>query len=371
MPGQSSALRLALVVGTVLFGAVLSIILRLAPTDQLLAWFKAQGWYTHIWFVVGGVVLCAIGIAVWQYVLAHPSKAAEMRLEVGVIDPGRYVNPPAGTGSVNETSVLYLLDVPKTAVTIVHCMVRLANSGKVAINDVRLQMEYPEEYLVDEVVVVGENMAVFAGGPIAAKRAGQREVNILEGVARVSYNLSVLRHGETIVIPEPLKIRYCQGTGAGSPALTTRLMRKPRFLDYLRLRVFVFSQEPRREAAFDIYTFSGSNMKDLDVAVDAINEAVWNGEVPRPGLYFRPFGLPRLGTARVEFWAPRLKTHIPQQLYQEIPLQANLAGILRLLLPPVDFRNTDARADLGSLVIQYRKTRHPDITLLTLKSPST
>jgi hypothetical protein len=357
--------------------------LFVAINDQFLAWVKAQPWYTlgRVWLTVGLLVILGITIAIWQYLIAHRPKVAGIKLEVGIVDPALYDNPPAGTSSVAETSVLYLLDVPETSVSIVHCLLRLTNSGEHGINNVRIQIEYPESYLVEEgVVILFEKVAAVLGEPAAAKRGlVKRDLTVLEGIVRASYTLEALRYGETVVVPEPLKVRRAgrpdlQATGTFGPAaLTARLARQRTFIDYLRLRVSVFSQESKLESAFDIFSFFGSDEDDLDAAIAAIKEAVWDGPLPEPGYYWNPFG--RFGrqprNSRLEFCAPQFKAELPGRLFQEIPMQPNVLGISRLLLPPVDFRHTDARAFLGSLVMRHRNRGQAEstTTFLSRKPP--
>lgn len=365
----------------VLLAVLLTVILRLATNDQFQAWAKAQPWYTlqRIWLAAGLLVVFVITIAIWQYAIAHPRKTTEMTMEIGIVDPDSYSNPPFGTSSPKESSVLFLLDVPETAVTIVYCLLRLTNSGDHGINGVRIQIEYPEEYLVDEgVVVLFEKIAAIVREPGAPTRSERikREVSTLAGTVRVSYNLNLLRYGETVVVPEPLKIRRDGEPGRrrrhdfNPSALTARLALKSRFIDYLRLRTFVFSQESKLERAFDVFSFSGSKPADLDAAIAAIKDAVWNGKFPAPGYYWTPFGWrDKAKASRLEFCVPQLRAELPGQLYQEVPLESNCLGISPLLLPPVDFRHTDTQASLGFRVTRRTGSLQPDVTFLTRKAP--
>jgi len=104
-----------------------------------------QSWYSAglVWLIAGLLLMLIAGIAIWQYLLGNRPKITAVTLEAGIVDPESYVNAPTGTAGVDETAVLYLLDVPKTAVTMVQCPLRLTNTGEHGINSVRVQLEYP------------------------------------------------------------------------------------------------------------------------------------------------------------------------------------------------------------------------------------
>src|SRR5207245_6223352 len=129
---------------------------RVATNEQFQHLVTARSWYTpqRVWLAVTVLFTFGVGIAILQYRLAHHSKQTSMRLVVGVCEPDRYVDPPEGTKSARESSLLYLLGAPEGSVIVVHCMLRLTNTGDRAIKGVRVQLESAECYLVDDTVVV-------------------------------------------------------------------------------------------------------------------------------------------------------------------------------------------------------------------------
>ncbi len=104
------------------------------------------------------------------------------------------------------------------------------------------------------------------------------------------------------------------------------------------------------------------------MAINAIKDAVWNGEFPKPGHYFTRRR--RIRTSRLELCAPQLKAEMLGQLYQEIPLDPNLLGITPLLLPDNDFRHTHARSFWGFRLGRPPNTPPNEIMFLKPKPPS-
>src|ERR1039458_9391510 len=94
-------------------------------------------------------------------------------------------------------------------------MVQLINTGDRAIEGLRLQLEYPASYLVEDKVVVPfeEAAVVISERPSASMHVGiERQVAVTGDTARVSYSLDRLRFKEPLVIPEALKIRHATAT---------------------------------------------------------------------------------------------------------------------------------------------------------------
>lgn len=359
---------------------LLAIILTVATNDQFQTWIKTLPGYSlrRVWIAAIILVLVGVAVAIWQYARSNPHAVSAAKLSIGLTDPVLDVDARKAA-STQETAMLFLLDVPKTAVTIVHCMFRLSNTGDHGLKSVRVEINYPEEYLVDEgVVVLFEDAAavIEAGSAEKRSKAVERDVVVLGGMVRVSYDLEVLRFKETALIAEPLKFRSrspMNNHHSGQfqpPALTARLRKRKSFLDYVRLGVFVFTEELKLESAFDVFCFAGLNPVDADTAIDGIKQAIWNDTYPQPGFYFNPFAN-RVRTCRLEVWVPQLNAAMPKMLYQDIPTKPHAGAISRLMLPPVDFRYTDAIHPLGKLVLRHPKRKRKDAVFAPPTGPGT
>lgn len=365
-----------IILGSGVSAFLAAIAAKVAVNDQFSNMLKVQPWYRPWlpWSLFALFAVSTTGFTVWQYLLTHHSKRPSMKLKVGVCDPNRYVDPPEGTKSASETSQLFLLGVPEGAVSVVHCILLLNNTSESAIKGVRVQLEYPEKYLVDDkVVVFFEDSAVVIKKQEPLGQNANREVVVLEGVAQVSYEFDLLRFKESIVIPEPLKVRKIPVTEPLSEfepaAFKTRLSRKAGFLDYLRLRAFVFSEETRLDTAFDVFFFSGSKTDDVGLTTNAIEEAMWSDCAPKAGeVYFRRKS--RVRTSLLEISIPQLKAKFPDRWYEEVWLDPEVLAISTLLLPPGNFRYTNKQQFLGLRLGRVKRQQSTKITYLTPKPPT-
>ena len=365
-----------IVLGTV-GAALVALLVPVATNEQFLIWVRMQRWYSlqRTWIALAIVVFLCIVIAILQLLLASGPRPSPMKLVVGIFDPDRFVDRYQ---KADETSLLYLLDMPSKAVSIVYCMLRLSNVGDRGIKSVRIEVSYPREYLLDEGVSVPfeDAIAVVEVDPKAKEhQRNDRQVQIIGSTAHVNYDVEVLRYKETLVISEPLQIRHFDKFREASEsayrpaALARRLAQKNGFIDYLRMQVLVFTEESRLEDSFDIYSFAGSSEQDVDSAVDAIKEAIWNDTVPTGGVYFIPFSR-RFRRSQLEFCLPRLIPDKRNRIYQARHMDYNGVGIAPLVLPPVNFRHTDDRYYMGNPIIRHPRRKERKTEFFTPKPPS-
>jgi hypothetical protein len=277
---------------------------------------------------------------------------------VGVVDAERFANTPKAFRNRLTSILVYLLDVPKNAYAIPYFAFRLTNDGRRAIKNVRVQLEFPTNYLLsDNTVLKFEDFAAVLRKPKEAPDPVHRIATVLEGVARVSFELPILRPGESFGTVEPLKFTGPELEQAAQSsefswfrpaALHQRLRRIPDFIDMFRLRLFVFCEdrEPIKRSV-DVYAFEHHGAVEPAEVLGPLEDAIWIDAAPKSGdIYFSPWSPLKLTREMLEIVFPRFDADADGRLCRERLLEGDLA-IADLNVPRWDYRYDSRPHSLG------------------------
>ena len=187
----------------------------------------------------------------------------------------------------------------------------LKNSGRDTIRNVRISLEYPRKYVINNARFASiaefkpsvvhelsnaEEAAVISSAVTQdemKKALEDREVNVFEGRAQVSVNLELVRPGEVFFLYDMLQLdgsgpEGIEKLGFGDLGFghVVQLIRKvPNLLDYFVINISVYAENLARfdrKVSFLRFASEAAAEKGLP----EFRKAFWFGELPQSGIYF-------------------------------------------------------------------------------------
>lgn len=217
-----------------------------------------------------------------------------------------------------RTPVTLLVIAPKKEFKgrlVAYMIYGLKNSGRETVRNVRISIEYPKKYLINNArfaslaefkpVVVHElsnteKAAVVSPavtGDEMKKTLEDREVNVFEGRAQVSVELPLLRPGEVFVLYDVLQLAGSGPEGieklgfgdTGFGHVVDLLRQIPSLLDYFVVHMTVYAENlDRLDRKVSFLRFSSEAAQEKDLL--EFRKALWFGRLPQSGFYFtNPF----------------------------------------------------------------------------------
>jgi hypothetical protein len=177
------------------------------------------------------------------------------------------------------------------------CPVLLENATHLPIMDLRLQLEYPEHYLIDGAVIVDdgrETMAVLE--PLQGPQ--HRTAFKVAERALVSYEIPILRSGEKVVISEVLHLKPLDNLVLPENSSNRQVMERLKsrfanvedFLTVMPINISVYSRNcnPLAKDIFLTWLHATSLEQLLECSKRWVG-ALWDNKYPFPGIYFIPY----------------------------------------------------------------------------------
>ena len=187
----------------------------------------------------------------------------------------------------------------------------LKNSGRETVRNVRISVEYPKKYLINNSRFASlaefkpsmvhelsnaEEAAVISPAVTSddlKKALEDRDVNVFEGRAQVSVNLPLVRPGEVVFLYDVLQLDgHCpegiETLGFGDVGFrhVVELIRGvSSLLDYFVININVYAENLdrlNRRVSFLRFASESAEEKDLP----EFRKALWFGQLPQGGIYF-------------------------------------------------------------------------------------
>lgn len=260
------------------------------------------------------------------------------------------------------------------------CPILLENATRVPITDLRLQLEYPADYLIDGAVIVDHTREIAA---VLEPLQGPKERTTFRLTERawVSFEIPILRPGEKAIIPEVLHLKPLNTLALPEDSpnrslihrLTQRFANIQEFLTVIPIHVHVYSSNcsPISADVFLVWLHATS-MEQLLECSKRWAETLWNGKHPTPGWYFVP-RIPWNRWSRVAHQAlgvfhqdqqaelSFLSTPIPESFQPQAAIEAALeaeGAVIAFHMPPwgIMGESYDVQSLIGS-PLRRRKDR--------------
>jgi len=271
---------------------------------------------------------------------------------------------------VTVSTLIYGANIPQNSEVAFICPYLMINNSKLPIYNITLQLQYASKYAIkNEEKIIGiidrgieYEVYVLSAPPEWYK---YREVQILDSMAQIRYTIPVLRPGEKIVIPDPIKftkLDRCEKLDNGDYGVNKELAKKLREIrklnDFCVIDVFIYSEScpPLSKRIKLLWFDTGSAEELVSLTNDAI-KAFWGGKWPKPGLYFRPWPLIRKEPIMKEYGEAiipelnEIKTSKNRYFYWENPLESK-RNIVTFGMPPWNYYQLSGNLDTDDLIMR-------------------
>jgi len=251
-------------------------------------------WWDIVLFVV---TIVAVGFAIFLGLRTRQVYRPAVVFNVGLLSTNDEVRKTLKKGTV--ATLIYGADIPRGDEVGFAVPYTLMNHSKLPVHNLAVQLHYSPKYVVRNedrvsgVIMRGEEalVAEFGGLPEAEK---VREVEILGSMAQVRYSIPMIRPGERVVIPDPMRFannrHIGQSCGADygiSEGLAQELRKTNKVSDFCVVDVFIYSEScPPQTCRVKLLWFDTNSADELSsLMMDAL-PVFWGGHFPEPGLYF-------------------------------------------------------------------------------------
>ncbi len=269
------------------------------------------------------------------------------------------------------STLIYGANINQNSEVAFLCPYLMINNSKLPIYNITLQLQYASKYAIkNEEKIIGtidkgmEYEVHVLGSPPEWYK--YREVQILDSMAQIRYTIPVLRPGEKIVIPDPIKFtkfNHCGKLDNGDYGVNKELARKLREIrelcDFCVIDVFVYSEScpPLSKRIKLLWFDTGSAEELVSLTNDAI-KAFWGGKWPKPGLYFHfrpwPIRAEIMVKEHGEAIIPKLKTvkiSKERYFYWENPLESE-RNIVTFGVPSWNYYQLSPNIDHDDLILR-------------------
>jgi len=228
--------------------------------------------------------LVSIAVVVRQRQLAPP----KVSFEFGISRDLRRFLPFTERRRACRT-VAYGLPEDENAVYIIGLPFFLENHGRKPIQNLTLQLEYPNDFRVPDLEKLRrefENVIDFKKDLWAC-----RSVSSTSRYAQARLEIGTLRPGEKTTVFEPIVVlpapRKTQANSTSSYQMATKSCAdsSPRFFSLCPIRAYLYSDDlPPLVREFLVLCVRAPSIQEATNALGKVVEGLWDGTYPRPGI---------------------------------------------------------------------------------------
>ena len=253
-------------------------------------------WGSIDWSGVIGLTTGVVGTGwgIYTSVRSRQLSRPSPGLHVGLLEERELL--PRSLRKKSKNTLIFGVPGLRGGHAVIPCIYRLTNPTKLPLTDLTLGLQYPAEFLIDEAAVLNDDETT--GTMVRGIMMLEREVVPAADMTFVRYNLAKLRPGETVILPDLMKIPKFNAGEPGSPPepgeegarLSNRLQDIPGYFNSCRVHATVWSSNcPPIAKDVNLICFSAGAEKDLERCFGGFATAIWDGKRPSPGFYFKPF----------------------------------------------------------------------------------